>query len=75
MTMATLKWGWLTVSEVHSTIIMAGSMAASRQAWHQLEELTVLHLVLKANRGLTSRLLRGRSLKAPAPPTSMTHFL
>jgi hypothetical protein len=35
MTMATLimktfNWGWLTVSEVQSTIIMAGSMAMYR---------------------------------------------
>jgi hypothetical protein len=27
------NWGWLTGSEVQSIIIMAGSMAASRQAW------------------------------------------
>jgi len=29
----TFNWGWLTGSEVQSIIIMAGSMAASRQAW------------------------------------------
>jgi hypothetical protein len=37
MTKATLirtkfNWGWLTGSEIQS-IIMAGSMAASREAW------------------------------------------
>jgi hypothetical protein len=29
---ATFNWGWLTVSEVQS-VITAGSMAVSRQAW------------------------------------------
>jgi hypothetical protein len=29
-----LNWGWLTGSEVQSIIIISGSMAASRQAWH-----------------------------------------
>jgi hypothetical protein len=46
----TFNWGWLTGSEVQSIIIKAESMAASRQAWHLLEELRVLHLVLKVNR-------------------------
>jgi hypothetical protein len=30
----TFNWGWLTGSEVQPLIIMAGSRAASRQAWH-----------------------------------------
>ena len=29
----TFSWGWLTVSEVQSVTIMAGSMAACRQTW------------------------------------------
>jgi hypothetical protein len=54
-------WGWLTLSEVQSIIIVAGSVAPV--------ELRVLHLVPKANRrSLVSRQLRG------SPPT-MTHFL
>jgi hypothetical protein len=27
------NWGWLTVSEVQSIIIMVGSMAARRKTW------------------------------------------
>jgi hypothetical protein len=39
MTMATLikktfNWGWLTVSEVQSIIIIMGSMVASQQMWY-----------------------------------------
>ena len=30
----TFNWSWLTGSEVQFIIIMAGSMAVSRQAWH-----------------------------------------
>ena len=29
----TFHWGWLTVSDVQSVIIMVESMAAFRQAW------------------------------------------
>jgi hypothetical protein len=29
----TFNWGWFTVSEVHSIIIMGGSMTACRQTW------------------------------------------
>jgi hypothetical protein len=43
------NWGWLTVSEVQSITIMAGSMA-SVQADMVLEEPTVLHLDLMAAR-------------------------
>jgi hypothetical protein len=42
----TFSWGWLTVSEVQSVIIMAGSMAALRHG----EELRVLHLDLRVHR-------------------------
>jgi hypothetical protein len=42
--MTTFNWGWLTVSEVQSIIIMVGSMAACRQMWWLEKELRVLHL-------------------------------
>jgi hypothetical protein len=37
----TFNWGWLIGSEVQSTIITPGIVAASRQV---LEELRILHL-------------------------------
>jgi hypothetical protein len=53
----TFNWGWLTGSEVHSIIIMAGNMV--------LEELRVLHLAPNANkRSLATRQLGGSPIKA-----------
>jgi hypothetical protein len=53
--------GWFTGSEVQSIIIMAESKADM-----VLEELKVLHLVLKANRRrLTSRKTGGGSQSPP----------
>ena len=48
MTMATLirtifNWGWLTVSEVQSIVIMTGSIVASRQTGCWKTELRVLN--------------------------------
>ena len=51
-------------SDVQSIIIMAGSIAASRQT--SLEELRVLHLVLETNRRrLASRQLGEKSQNSP----------
>jgi hypothetical protein len=50
----TFTWGWLTVLEVHSIIIMVGRMEASKQAYMVLEEPRVLHLDLKAVGDLSS---------------------
>jgi hypothetical protein len=30
----TFHWGWLTDSEVWSTIVMAGNIVTSRQTWY-----------------------------------------
>ena len=39
----TFHWGWLTVSEVQSIVIMAGSMAACRQTWCWRTTLRIQH--------------------------------
>jgi alpha-mannosidase len=39
----TFNWSWLTVSEVQSIVIMAGSMAAGRHTWHwKNQEFSIL---------------------------------
>jgi hypothetical protein len=69
---ATFDWSWLSGSEVQSTIIKAGSTAAS---WWALEELRVQHLDQKAPGEVwILRQLGGGSLKAhpnsdTLPPT------
>jgi hypothetical protein len=69
----TFNWGWLTVLEVRSIIIMEESMAAFRQADIALEEPRVLHLDPQAAEGDCMQTGHSLSIKASAP--TVTYFL
>ena len=65
----TFSWGWLTASQVHSIIIMAGSTALCRQMWGQRKSEFYILIWRQPGGDWISTLveLESRDLKAPPP--------
>jgi hypothetical protein len=66
-----LNWGWLTDSEIQSIIIMAGSIAVDRQAWHWRS--WEFYSLFWRQIGEYCVYIAGKSSSKPVP--IVTHFL